>query len=203
MTEPLGPGPALEPVALDGRVVRLRPMGLDDVEALAAAGADPEVFRWYVAPVPGVAGMRAWVEDALRAQAAGLALPFVTVACDTGAVIGSTRFGSYDRPNRCVEIGWTWLTPSSQRTAANTEAKYLMLRHAFESWNLDRVEFKTDSLNQKSRAALARIGAVQEGIFRRRRLCHDGRWRDDVWFSVIAPDWPKVKAGLEARLAPR
>lgn len=203
MSDRREPGPALTPAILDGRVVRLRPLALDVVEALAEAGADPEIFRWYLAPVPGVAGMRAWVEEALRAQAAGLALPFVTVAQDTGAIIGSTRFGSYDRPNRCVEIGWTWLTPRWQRTAANTEAKYLMLRHAFEVWGLDRVEFKTDSLNQKSRAALARIGAVQEGVFRRRRLCHDGRWRDDVWFSVIAPDWPKVKAGLEARLAPK
>lgn len=201
MSESLQPGPALSPVTVDGRVVRLRPLGLDDVEALADAGADPEIFRWYVAPVPGVEGMRAWVDEALRARSAGVALPFVTVARETGAIIGSTRFGSYDRQNRCVEIGWTWLTPPWQRTAANTEAKYLMLRQAFEVWNLDRVEFKTDSLNQKSRAALVRIGAVQEGIFRRRRLCHDGRWRDDVWFSVIAPDWPKVKAGLEARLA--
>ena len=122
----------------------------------------------------------------LSEQRAGTALPFATVARATGAVIGSTRFGNAAPEHRRVEIGWTWLAPRWQRTAANTEAKYLMLRHAFEVWHCNRVEFKTSALNERSRAAIRRIGATEEGIFRRHMVNEDGSLRDSVFFSSAA-----------------
>lgn len=191
----------LEPVTLSGRHLRLEPMTPGHVEALAQAGDDPAIWTWYPQSAHGPERMRAWVRQALDGQAAGTVLPFVQVDVASGRIIGSTRFGAIEASHRRAEIGWTWLNPAFQRSAANTESKYLMLRHAFETLGLVRVEFKTDSGNQASRRALARIGATEEGIFRNHMIVEGGRLRHSVYFSIIDSDWPAVKAGLERKLA--
>jgi RimJ/RimL family protein N-acetyltransferase len=191
----------LEPVVLRGRHVRLEPLGLQHVAALAEAGADPAIWTWYPQRNDTPEAMQVFVQTALDWQAAGTALPFVQIDVPSGRLIGSTRLVMVDAPNRRAEIGWTWLTPSFQRTAANTESKLLLLRHAFETLGLVRVEFKTDSLNLASRRALARIGATEEGVFRNHMIVQGGRLRHSVYFSVIDSDWPAVKAGLERKLA--
>jgi N-acetyltransferase len=136
-------------------------------------------------------------------QQRGESLVFATLERSSGALVGSTRFMNIDRANRRVEIGSTWIVPRWQRTAINTGAKYLMLRHAFESWGCIRVELKTDALNQKSRNAILRIGAKEEGTFRRHLITWTGRVRDSVYFSILDHEWPAVKAGMEERLASR
>ena len=191
----------LQPVELIGRIVRLQPLELEHVPALAQAGCHEELWRWTPMQILTEAEMRSFVETALEWQAAGTALPFVTRAVRTGEVIGSTRFANVDVANRRVEIGWTWVTPTWQRTGANVEAKYLMLRHAFEAWGSIRVEFKTDVLNQQSRRALAGIGAVEEGILRNHMVVWNGRLRDSVYFSMLPSEWPAVRERLERKLA--
>jgi RimJ/RimL family protein N-acetyltransferase len=188
-------------VPLSGRFVRLEPLALHHHEGLCAAGLAEEIWRWIPYQVKTPEQMRAYIEAGLRDQERGTAMPFATLDAATGMVIGSTRFMNIDVPNRRVEIGSTWLAPARQRTAANTEAKYLMLSHAFEKLGCIRVELKTDARNEKSRAAILRIGAKQEGIFRKHMICHDGRIRDSVYFSIIREEWPEVRARLEARLA--
>ena len=187
----------VEPVTLEGRSVRLEPLTLAHVEALSGIGLDAEIWRWIPVPVRDAAEMRDYVAAALAAQAAGTALPFATVLRSTGEVIGSTRFGNVDVPNRRAEIGWTWLGIRHQRTAANTEAKHLMLRHAFETWGCIRVEFKTDSLNAKSRAAILRLGAVEEGTLRNHMTTASGRYRHSVYYSILDTEWPAVRGRLE------
>lgn len=190
----------LAPVTLAGRHVRLEPLGLQHVAALAAAGADPAIWTWYSQRNDTLDAMRAWVQTALDGQAAGRALPFVQVEAGSGRVIGSTRLAAIEAEHRRAEIGWTWLTPAVQRTPVNTEAKYLLLRHAFELLGMVRVEFKTDSFNQASRRALARIGAIEEGTLRNHMIVEGGRLRHSVYFSITDGDWPAVKAGLEQKL---
>lgn len=191
----------IEPVALEGKYVRMEPLTLAHHAALWEAGSDASIFTWFPAPVRSAEEMREFIETALAQQAAGIALPFATVERASGRVAGSTRFNNFDSANRKVEIGWTWLAPRFQRTPCNTEAKYLMLRHAFETLGLNRVEFKTDSLNEPSRRALLRIGAKEEGIFRNHIVTASGRLRHSVWFSVIAEEWAAVKAALETKLS--
>jgi RimJ/RimL family protein N-acetyltransferase len=145
--------------------------------------------------------MRSYLETAMAERDAGVSLPFVTREATSGRAIGSTRFLNISRHDRRVEIGWTWIGKRWQRTAANTEAKYLMLRHAFETWGCVRVELKTSTLNDRSRAAIERIGGVEEGIFRRHTRNADGTWRDTIWFSILDREWPDVKQRLEDRLA--
>ena len=168
----------LEPVTLEGRHVRLVPMTPDHVPALWEAARDPELWRLGMSRMDSEHDMRRYVAAALQAQSAGTALPFVTTEAAAGRVIGSTRFGNVDPANRRVEIGWTWIAPPWQRTAINTEAKYLMLRHAFESLGCVRVELKTDVLNERSRNAMLRIGAREEGILRKHQITELGRIRD-------------------------
>ncbi len=191
----------VEPVTLEGRHVRLEPLSLAHTAALCEVGLDQELWRWTTTQVREPEEMRAYVETALREQAAGTALPFATIEKSAGRAVGSTRFGNIDRTHRRVEIGWTWIGRPWQRTAVNTEAKYLMLRHAFETWGCIRVELKTDSLNATSRAAILRIGAKEEGTLRNHMLAHTGRRRHTVYFSIIESEWPSVKANLEAKLA--
>lgn len=191
----------LDPVTLEGRHVRLVPMTRGHVPALWRAGSDPELWRWTTTRVHGEDDVRRYVEAALQAQAQGTALPFVTTHAATGEVVGSTRLANAEPAHRRVEIGWTWIARPWQRTALNTEAKYLMLRHAFESLGCVRVELKTDALNARSRAAILRIGAREEGVLRRHMITEEGRVRDTVYFSVIDDEWPRVKARLEALLA--
>lgn len=189
------------PTVLAGRHVRLEPLRAGHVDALAAIGLGADVFRWYTDPVRDRDGMERWVATALDEHREGRALPFVTIDAASGEVAGSTRFGSIDRANRRVEIGWTWLAPRFQRTALNTEAKLLMLTHAFEVWGCVRVEFKTDGNNVKSRAALTRIGAVEEGTLRNHMVRSDGTLRHSVYFSITDAEWPDRKAALRARLS--
>jgi RimJ/RimL family protein N-acetyltransferase len=153
------------------------------------------------APLTDEASMRAWVEDALGARDAGTEVPFATVDAATGRVLGSTRFMSIAPAHRRLEIGWTWLDRAAQGSGANSEAKLLMLEHAFERLGAMRVEFKTDARNVRSRAALAGIGATFEGVFRRHQLMAGGRVRDSAWYAVTDEDWPAVRDRLRARLA--
>lgn len=186
---------------LEGAGIRLEPLGVHHLDGLCEVGLDPELWRLTVARVPDRAAMERYVATALEEQRAGTALPFATVWRETGQVIGSTRFGNATAEHRRVEIGWTWLGRSWQRTRANTEAKYLMLRQAFDGWGCIRVELKTSALNERSRAAIRRIGAHEEGTFRRHMVNEDGSLRDSVYFSIIAEEWPEVKRHLESLLA--
>ena len=191
----------ISPVTLEGRYVRLEPLALAHLAALCAVGLDEDLWRWTTTQIRTPEEMRAYIETALEEQKRGVSLPFVTVSKSTGRPVGSTRFGSIDRPNRRLEIGWTWVGREWQRTPVNTEAKYLMLRHAFETLGAIRVEFKTDSLNERSRRALLRIGAREEGTLRNHMITSTGRIRHSVYFSIIDSEWPTVKAALEAKLA--
>jgi len=190
----------LDPITLAGRFVRLEPLTLEHVPALTAVGLDPELWRWIPTPVTNAAEMREYVETALDEQRRGVSFPFAVVDRKSGNVIGSTRYGSIALEEGRLEIGWTWYTSKFQRTAANTEAKLLLLTHAFDVLKLNRVEFKTDALNEQSRRALARIGAVEEGTFRRHRITSSGRVRDTVYFSIINSEWPAARARLLAML---
>ncbi|MSR06546.1 MAG: N-acetyltransferase [Gemmatimonadetes bacterium] len=188
----------VDSVTLEGRVVRLEPLTLGHVEALAAVGLDPDLWRWTNALVRTADDMRRYVETALQWQKDGTALPFATVLRSENRVIGSTRFGNMDAANRRAEIGWTWIGRPWQRSAVNSEAKYLMLRHAFEIMNCIRVELKTDVLNAQSRAAIERIGGKEEGTLRSHMITESGRVRDTVYYSIIESEWPAVKRELEA-----
>lgn len=185
------------PVTLEGQYVRLEPTTLEHVPALWHAGAHAEIWRWLPYVMRSEAEMRAYIEAELAKQQAGAVLRFVTVAKAVEQPVGSTSYLNIDRQHRRLEIGGTWITPAWQRSPVNTEAKYLQLRHAFETLGCLRVEFKTDALNTKSRQALARIGAVEEGTFRNHMLMPDGRIRHSVYFSVTREEWPTVKTHLE------
>lgn len=192
----------VEPVLLQGRRVRLEPMSLDHLPGLCAAGLQPGVFRWYIDPVDTTDEMWEWVERALAGQARGAELPWVTVERTSGRVVGSSRYLGIDRVHHRLEIGSTWVTPALQGTGINTEAKLLQLSHAFETLRAIRVEFKTDSLNQRSRAALLGIGATFEGTLRHHMIVADGRHRHSAFYSIVEGEWPAVKNRLEERLAP-
>jgi RimJ/RimL family protein N-acetyltransferase len=190
------------PGVLQGRHVRLEPLGIEHLDALCEAGLDPELWQLTTSLVRSREEMRRYIGSALMTAEAGTAAPFATVLLETGSVVGSTRFGNMDPSHRRVEIGWTWVARSWQRTAVNTEAKYLMLRHAFEVWQCLRVEFKTDALNTRSRKALARLGAREEGTLRSHMITETGRVRDTVYFSILASEWPGVKKNLEGWQGP-
>lgn len=188
------------PIVLEGRHVRLEPLKENHLRGLAAVGLDPELWRWIPTPVRTMEEMAAYLATALREQAQGVSLPFVLVEPRTEQPIGCTRYGNIDRTNRRVEIGWTWVARAWQRTAVNTETKYLLLRHAFETLGCIRVELKTDSLNERSRAAILRIGAREEGTFRNHMITASGRIRHSVYFSIVESEWSGVKARLEGLL---
>ena len=191
----------IEPVTLEGRHVRLEPVSLAHVPALWHVGAYEEIWRYIPYAVHSEDEMRTYVEAELAKQHAGLVVRFTTIAKAIAEPVGSTSYLNIDRQHRRLEIGGTWITPAWQRSPINTEAKYLQLRHAFETLGCIRVEFKTDSLNTKSRQALARIGAVEEGTFRNHMVMPSGRLRHSVYFSITSEDWPDVKAHLEERMA--
>lgn len=188
------------PITLEGRNVRLEPLRKEHLAGLAEVGLDPELWRWIPTAVRTREEMAAYIETALQEQERGVSLPFALLEKTTGRAIGSTRYGNVDRTHHRVEIGWTWVARDWQRTAVNTEAKYLLLKHAFESLGCMRVELKTDSLNARSRAAILRIGAREEGIFRNHMITESGRIRHTEYFSIIDTEWPGVKAHLEAKL---
>jgi len=190
----------LDPVVLEGRQVRLEPLTLDHLDALSEVALDPDLWRWTSERAGSIDELRAYVERALAAQQSGSALPFATIARSIGKPVGSTRFANVDLGNGRLEIGWTWLGREWQRTALNTEAKYLMMKHAFETLGVRRVEFKTDARNERSRAAIHRIGAKEEGTLRKHLVTASGRVRDTVYYSVIDDEWPAVQIRLEERL---
>ena len=193
----------LQPVTLEGSHVRLEPLSESHHDALCAVGLDPELWRWIPIQVLDRDQMMNFIRRELAEQAQGTSIPFATVERSTKNVIGATRFMNIDAANKRIEIGSTWIAKPWQRTAINTEAKYLMMRYAFESLGCNRVELKTDSLNTKSRDAILRIGAKQEGTLRQHMTTWSGRLRDTVYFSVIAPEWPDVKLALEAKISKR
>jgi len=188
------------PITLEGTHVRLEPLQESHLDALCEVGLDPDLWKWIPIQVLDRDQMLGYIRAALSDQKKGISLPFATIDRKSNKVIGSTRFLNIDLPNKRVEIGATWIAQPFQRTVINTEAKYLMMRHAFETLGCNRVEWKTDSLNTKSRNAILRLGATQEGIFRQHMVTWSGRLRDTVYFSVIAPEWPEVKKALEAKI---
>ena len=193
----------IEPVVLKGRTVTLEPLRPSHLPGLCEAGLDPELWQWTPNQVGSVDDMAGYLETAMEEERQGRSLPFAVIANDSGKLAGSTRYGNIDAANRRLEIGWTWYARPWQRTAVNTESKYLLLRHAFETLGAMRVEFKTDALNRRSRDALLRIGAREEGIFRNHMLTWSGRIRNTVYFSIIDSEWPAVKQDLESKLAGR
>lgn len=186
---------------LEGNRIILRPLQYADAEALVRAAEDGELWNLSVTVVPSSTTVDSYLKRALDGRDAGSVLPFVIVLKDTGNVIGSTRFWKIDRLNRKLEIGSSWISASWQKTFVNTEAKYLMLRHAFETLDCVRVQFTTDENNQASRNAILRLGAQQEGIVRHERIMPDGRKRNSVRFSIIDDEWPQVRHNLEKQLS--
>lgn len=194
----------VHPITLAGAVVRLEPLSEVHVPGLAAIGLDDDIWRFMVYPlVRDEAGLRAWVQDMLERQARGADLPFAVVHLSDGRVAGATRFLDIRPEHRGVEIGGTWYGAAYRRTAVNTECKYLLMRHAFETWGCIRVQLKTDLRNERSQRAIERLGAVREGVLRNHMILPDGLLRHSVYYSVIDSEWPAVKARLETLLAPR
>ncbi len=189
------------PVTLRGRFVDLVPLERAHVTDLARAGRDPEIWRYLrIGPGRTEGEMQALVEELLAREAAGDVLPFTVLARADSAVLGMFRYLEIDRPDHAVELG-TWLTPSVWRTPVNTELKYLGLRYAFEDEGCHRVQLKTDLRNRRSQRAIERLGAVREGILRDHFRRRDGSYRTSVYYSLLAPEWPTVRAALEAKLA--
>ena len=186
---------------LEGSRVRLEPLRGDHLADLATVAFDLPLWEWTIMGPQDEAGLRRWVETALENQAAGTEQPFATIDLASGRAIGSSRFMSIVPEHRRLEIGWTWIGTAFQRTGANREAKLLQLTHAFETLGANRVEFKTHSRNERSRNALAGIGATFEGVFRNHSIMPDGSIRHSAYFSVIAEEWPDVKAALVVGLA--
>lgn len=190
----------VSPIILEGQCVRLEPLSRAHAAALVAAASDGELWRTTVTIIPDAAGAPAYIDAALAGQSAGKELPFVIIDKQTNEVVGTTRFYDISGPDRKAAIGYTWLSGSAQRTAINTEAKLLLLTHAFETWHCVRIELITDVLNEQSRAAILRLGARQEGVLRQHLILPNGRIRDSVVFSIIDAEWPEVKTGLITRL---
>ncbi|MDB5814162.1 MAG: acetyltransferase, family [Rhodocyclales bacterium] len=191
----------MELFSLIGQKVVLHPMQLAHADALVAAAADGELWSLGMSRIPRADTVHAYIDTALAGRRAGTAIPFVTTLADSGRIVGATRFWQIDTANRKREIGSTWIARSWQGSFVNAEAKYLMLRHAFEYAKCIRVQLQTDALNARSRAAILKLGAREEGIARNERIMPDGRVRDSVQFSIIDAEWPEVRARLETRLA--
>jgi N-acetyltransferase len=179
-------------VRLEGRIVVLEPLGLQHANGLREAAGDARIWRWML-----TRDVEAWIADALRGS--DDRQPFAVL--HDCSVVGSTSYMSLAPEHRRLEIGNTWMNPSTWSTGANVEAKYLLLRHAFEVLGCLRVEFKTDALNERARAALAALPAEFEGVHRRHMLVRGGERRDSAWYAVIDEDWPDVRRALEQRLA--
>jgi N-acetyltransferase len=188
--------PWIRPVVLEGRIVRLEPLRAEHLDGLAEVAFDPALWQYTLARPVDRDSLEAWLQTALDNAHAGTELPFATVDQASGRTIGSTRYLSIVPEHRRYEIGWTWIATSAQRTGANREAKLLQLTHGFEDLGANRIEFKTDSLNEKSRNALLGIGASFEGIFRNHMVMPDGRLRHSAYYSVTREDWPAVKSRL-------
>lgn len=191
------------PATLEGRRVRMEPLETDrHFDGLLAVALDPDIWRWTINQLTSADDLRRYLDTAMREQREGRSVPLVTRDLVTGRVAGCTRFASLDAANQRVEIGWTWIGAAFRRTHVNTEAKYLMFRHAFEKWNCARVELKANVLNERSCKAMERIGCVREGVLRKHMRRDNGEWRDSVFYSVLDTEWPAVKAKLETMMEP-
>ena len=190
----------IRPVTLEGMHVRLESLRPEHADGLVAACTGHGLFRYFPFSFETPEEMRGFVANGLASLANGTALPFATIDRKSGAVVGSTSYLAIEPQHKRLEIGATFIAPSHQRSAVNTEAKLLQLTHCFEVLGCNRVEFKTDARNARSRAALVRIGAVEEGVFRAHMVMPDGALRDSVYFSVVAREWPGVKDRLRAKL---
>jgi N-acetyltransferase len=190
------------PFSLEGKHVRLEPLRPEHAPLLWQIAKDhlEDLFRWIPYRLQTPEDFEALNQQVLDEQERGLSVPFATFERSPNRMVGTTRYMNMDLANRKVEIGSTWIAPPWQRTAINTEAKFLMLRHAFETWKCLRVELKTDALNQRSQQAILRLGAKEEGTLRKHLLTWSGRQRDSVYFSILDTEWPKVKAELERKL---
>lgn len=193
----------VQPVTLEGSLVRLEPLSLDHLDDLAGVAFEGDLWRWTVAQPANVEELRAWLEAAIATAATGAEMPFATIDRASGRAIGSTRFMSIVPEHRRLEIGWTWVGLAHQRSGANREAKLLQMAHAFETLAANRVEFKTDSLNEKANPGLLGIGATFEGTFRNHMVMPGGRLRHSNYYSVTREEWPAVKAVLQGRIRPR
>jgi len=197
MSTSVPPEMVVAPQVLVGTRVRLEPLDLARHErGLVAIGLEPELWTWTTTRCDTEADLGRYLRQALDDAAAGRALPFATIDVASGAVAGCTRFGNIAPEHRRVEIGWTWVGRAFRRSHVNTEAKYLMFTHAFEHWGCVRVELKTDVRNERSRAAMRRIGCVEEGVLRRHMRRANGEFRDSVYYSVTDDEWPAVRARL-------
>jgi len=190
----------VEPITLEGRWVRLEPLAQHHAAGLAEVARDEEIWRYMPAKLTTIEQIKHWITETLALQATGAVLPFAIVERAEGRAIGSTRYLNIMPRDRGLEIGWTWLGRAAWRTAVNTECKYLLLRHAFETLDCIRVQFKTDQRNERSRRAIERIGGQFEGILRQHMVLPDGSYRDSAFYSIIDAEWPAVKAKLADRL---
>lgn len=189
----------VSPITLFGKLIRLEPLSLAHVPQLAAVGCEPEIWQFMLyGEMKNEEDMRRWVADLLQRQQQGTDLPFAVIYLQSNQAIGATRYLNILPEHRSLEIGGTWYGLAYQRTGVNTEAKYLLLRHAFEDLGCIRVQFKTDLRNVRSQQAIERLGAVREGVLRKHMILPDGYVRDSVFYSILAEEWPKVKAHLEA-----
>ena len=191
----------LGPITLTGRHIQLEPMRPEHAAALLEAGRAPEIWEWMPVRPLTSAAMDIWIARALTAQLQGREYPFVVIRLMDGRVIGSTRYLEVQEEDRTVEIGWTWYSPDTWGGVVNPEAKYLLMRHAFEDWHAIRVALKTDIKNVHSQAAIRKLGAKYEGTLRNHRIRTDGTYRDTVLFSIIETEWPGVKPNLERRIS--
>ena len=193
----------VRPVILEGSIVRLEPLAPVHLDDLARVAFEGDLWRWTMVQPSNLVELRAWLDAAVAAAAAGAEMPFATIDRETGSAIGSSRFMSIVPEHKRLEIGWTWVGLAFQRSGANREAKLLQMTHAFETLGANRVEFKTDSLNEKANPGLLGIGATFEGTFRNHMVMPGGRLRHSNYYSVTSEEWPAVKAQLRARIRPR
>ncbi len=185
---------------LDGNRVRLEPLELSHLDELWLIAAEPEMWDLATDKMENKDDLKHYLESAIEDRENGVAVPFAIRDKVSDKIVGSTRFGNIDRTNKRTEIGWTWIGAEHRRTYVNTEMKFLMFSHAFEVWKCIRVELKTDVLNIRSRNAMLRIGAKEEGILRNHIITASGRYRDSIFFSIIESEWPAVREALESKL---
>lgn len=190
----------LEKCSLKGHFIDLVPLSIDHVDKLWDALQYSEVWKFKPNPKMNKVDFRKDIEHALELESKGEVQAFTTLEKANNTIVGTTRFGNIDKINKRAEIGWTSVTPKYQKTPVNTEAKYLMLNFSFENLGFNRVEFKTDKINTKSREAILRLGAKEEGILRKHVICTDGRVRDTVYYSIIDQEWPEIKLNLQKKL---
>lgn len=200
----MNPSPEFNPVPviLEGEHVRLEPLDISHATDLFEAGNDKAIWRYKLVAQPeAVSDVRTWIDEILKSVATGREIAFAIIHKADKRAIGSTRYLDIQPGHKTLEIGWTWLGRNYQRTAVNTECKYLLLSHAFEKLGAVRVQFRTDMRNEKSKRAIERIGAIKEGVLRKSHTTHTGFVRDSVYYSIIDDEWPAVKQRLEGFLA--